>query len=90
MPSGIGQPCSLSECPLALADMSDSRPAGKSGDAPTVSRAFEDGTLVELLYDAAARTTALAVAHPDGTTSTEDRFRECLIAPSPDMAEPHS
>ncbi len=66
--------------------MSDSRSTGKSGDAPTVSRAFEDGTLVELLYDATARTTALAVARPDGTTSIEDRF----AAPTGEWLIPYS
>lgn len=66
-----------------MTGMSDPRPVKKSGDLPTVSRAFDDGTLVELLYDASNRTTALAVNHPDGTTTIEERFvaltGECLI-----------
>jgi hypothetical protein len=39
------------------------------GDTPTISRAFDDGSLVELVYDPAQRTTALALRTPDGTTS---------------------
>jgi hypothetical protein len=38
---------------------------------PTISRALEDQTLVELLYDPAARSTALAVQRPDGSCSIE-------------------
>lgn len=36
---------------------------------PTVSRVLDDGTLVELVYDPVAHTTALAVARPDGEAS---------------------
>jgi len=35
----------------------------------TISRVLDDGTLVELLYDASTRTTALAVCDPDGRHS---------------------
>lgn len=66
--------------------MSDPRPVGKSGDLPTVSRVFEDGTLVELLFDASGRTTALAVARPDGTIAIEDRF----AAPTGEWLVPYS
>ncbi len=38
---------------------------------PTVSSVLNDGTLVELLYDHMARTTALAVRQPDGATSVQ-------------------
>lgn len=38
---------------------------------PTVSHVGDDGTLVELLYDSAARTTALAVCLPDGASSVQ-------------------
>jgi hypothetical protein len=34
--------------------------------APTISRILDDQTMVELLYDPEARTTALAVCGPDG------------------------
>jgi len=36
------------------------------GPTPTISRAFADGTLVELLYQPEAKVTALAVARPSG------------------------
>jgi hypothetical protein len=38
---------------------------------PTISRALSDGTLVELLYNAEERTTALAVSRPEGRVSVE-------------------
>jgi hypothetical protein len=41
---------------------------------PTISRAFDDGMLVELLYDPEARTTALAVRDADGRLSVRDRI----------------
>jgi hypothetical protein len=41
----------------------EKRPIG----TPTVSRVFDDGTLIELLYDPDARTTAFAVRAADGT-----------------------
>jgi hypothetical protein len=54
----------------------------------TISRALEDGTLVELLYDPAARRTALAVLRPDGKTSVEPALTldtgERLVPYSPD------
>lgn len=36
---------------------------------PTVSRALDDGRLVELVYDPVSRTTALAVGGPDGAVA---------------------
>lgn len=60
--------------------------AKRTGDLPTVSRVFEDGTLVELLYDSAERTTSLATAKPDGTLSIEDRF----AAPTGEWLVPYS
>lgn len=60
--------------------------AGKSGDLPSVSRAFDDGTLVELLYDADARATALAVRHPNGRISVEER----LAGPTGEWLTPYS
>lgn len=44
------------------------KPAAKR-PLPTVSRMLEDGTLIELLYDAGKRQTALAVSLSDGTSS---------------------
>lgn len=41
---------------------------------PTVSRACDDGTLVELLYDPRKRTTALAVRDARGKTSIQPSF----------------
>lgn len=38
---------------------------------PTISRVLDDGTLIELLYDPVARTTALVVAGPGETARTE-------------------
>lgn len=38
---------------------------------PTVSHVGDDGTLVELLYDSIAHTTAFAVCLPDGSVRTE-------------------
>ena len=45
-----------------------------SGPQPTVSRVLPDGTLVELLYNKTASTTALAVARPDGSRSIESHL----------------
>jgi hypothetical protein len=42
-----------------------------STPTPTVSAVLPDGTLVELLYDAEAGTTTLAVCRPDRSTSIE-------------------
>lgn len=66
--------------------MATSKSTARAGDLPTVSRAFDDRTLVELLYDADTRTTALAVAHPDGTISIEERF----AAPTGEWLIPYS
>ena len=41
---------------------------------PTISRVLPDGTLVELVYDAIAGTTALAVALVAGAPTIEERF----------------
>lgn len=41
---------------------------------PTVSRSLPDGTLIELVYDADARSTAFAVRRPDGTVQVEPIF----------------
>jgi len=38
---------------------------------PTIFRAVDDGTLIELLYDPATRETALAVRRPDGPATVE-------------------
>jgi hypothetical protein len=45
-------------------------PTQSDRPTPTVSRVFDDGTLVELLYDPGAQSTQLAVKYPDGTTGT--------------------
>jgi hypothetical protein len=66
--------------------MAASKSTARAGDLPTVSRVFDDRTLVELLYDADTRTTALAVAHPDGTISIEERF----AAPTGEWLIPYS
>lgn len=44
------------------------------GPTPTISRALPDGTLVELLYRPDAKTTALAVARPDGRVDVVSDF----------------
>jgi len=41
---------------------------------PTVSRVLDDGTLIELLYDPRDRSTAFAVAAPDGSVETRTAF----------------
>jgi len=41
---------------------------------PTISRTLSDGTFVELVHNAQAGTTALAVCAPDGSTSTVERL----------------
>lgn len=41
---------------------------------PTISRELPDGTLLELVYDAGAGTTALAVARPGTPVLLQDRF----------------
>ena len=43
----------------------------KRKTTPTISRGLPDGTLVELLYNAEERTTALAVFRPEGSVSVE-------------------
>lgn len=55
---------------------------------PTISRTLPDGTLLELVHDADARTTALAVGAPDGATATVERLQlsdgEVLVPYAPD------
>lgn len=46
-------------------------PGRTEAPTPTISRICPDGTLVELLYDNDAATTALAVCAPDGTIAIE-------------------
>lgn len=41
---------------------------------PTISRKLADETLIELVHDAGAGTTALAVATPDGEVSVQSRI----------------
>ena len=43
-------------------------------DTKTISRVCADGTLIELLYDPVAETTALAVGSPDGSVSVVPQF----------------
>jgi hypothetical protein len=40
-------------------------------NVPTISRVLDDGTLVELVYDASAGTTSLAICRPGGDTTVE-------------------
>ncbi len=42
-----------------------------SDTVPTISRVLEDGTLIELIYDPLASTTAFAIGRRDGTTAIE-------------------
>lgn len=44
------------------------------GPTPTISRAGPDGTLIELLYQPDAKTTALAVGRPDGRIDVVSEF----------------
>jgi len=46
-------------------------PTGEPKAHPTVSRVYDDGMLVDLVYDRARATTALAVRWPDGRLSVE-------------------
>ena len=41
---------------------------------PTISRVLPDGTMIELLYDADASTTALAICPPSGTPTIKSRI----------------
>ena len=41
---------------------------------PTISRVLADGTLIDLIHDPAAGTTAFAVCSPEGATSIVDQF----------------
>ena len=41
---------------------------------PTISRVLPDNTLIELVYDPSAQTTALVIAPPDGDPRTEPQF----------------
>jgi hypothetical protein len=49
------------------------QPRTKPDAIPTISYVSDDGALIELLYDPAARTTALAIAHADGALAVEER-----------------
>jgi hypothetical protein len=53
---------------------------------PTVSRVFDDGTILELLYDEAAGTTSFALCRADGSVSVETSF----TAPSGERLTPYS
>ena len=59
----------------------------KDGPTPTISRICPDGTLIELLYDNDAVTTALAVCAPDGAITIETQVElptgEHLVPYSP-------
>jgi hypothetical protein len=46
----------------------------KAASVPTISRVFDDGTIIELLYDPATRTTSFAVARPGAAPSVEPHF----------------
>jgi len=61
--------------------MSDDR-----ASIPTVSRVFDDGTIVELVFDPVALTTAFAVARPDGSVTVE----ASLDAPNGERLLPYS
>lgn len=54
---------------------------------PTISRVCPDGTLIEVLYDADAATTSLAVCSPTGTTTVLSQYepptKECLVPYAP-------
>lgn len=60
--------------------------AADTAAIPTISRALEDGTLVELLYDPDTRETSLAVFRPDGTVSVE----ASVTLPSGERLVPYS
>jgi hypothetical protein len=53
---------------------------------PTISRILDDRTMVELLYDPDARTTALAVRNPDGEYNVE----ASVTASNGDMLVPYA
>ena len=60
---------------------------GKGTDkTPAISQVFDDGTLVELLYDPATLTTAFAVALPDGSMKVEPT----AVAPTGERFVPYS
>lgn len=54
---------------------------------PTISRVCADGTLIEVLYDADAATTSLAVCSPTGTITLQSQYelptKECLVPYAP-------
>src|SRR5260370_1184584 len=39
---------------------------------PIISQTFDDHTIIELIFDPVAGSTALAVCHPDGSTSVHE------------------
>lgn len=59
----------------------------QSGRTPTVSRVFDDGAMIELVYDAASFQTRLAYRLPGGEVSLEDAIElssgETLVPYSP-------
>jgi len=57
-----------------------------TNSVPTISRVFDDGTLVELVYDPEKATTAFAVHRPDGSAAIEPSF----LAPTGEQLVPYS
>jgi hypothetical protein len=53
---------------------------------PTISRVLSDGTLIELVFDAAAGTTGFAICLPAGATVLADRF----VLPSGETLVPYA
>ncbi len=53
---------------------------------PTIFRALDDGTLIELLYDPSTRATALALCQPTGATSIES----AITLPTGERLTPYS
>ena len=60
--------------------------AEQSNRTPTISRAFADGSLVELVYDAVAEQTKLALRLPDGALSLESE----IALPSGELLVPYA
>lgn len=61
-------------------------PSAQARPTPAVSRILDDGTLIELLYDAHAGSTAFAVRYPDGRRCVEPSF----TLPSGEQLVPYS
>ena len=68
-------------------DETQSSQTARKHRVPTVSRVFEDRTLIELVYDAAKRTTGLAVSRFGGLWNIEQEVKietgETLVPYSP-------